>query len=206
MKPLALIGMSGAGKTYWSERIAASGLRRYGCDSLIAEQLRPLLSRPDGTVMRMGEWMGLPSDLCYAEREQQYLGLESSVMEQILHEIHSASDVVIDTTGSVIYTGPSLLARLKELATIVYLDLPADIQAEKSRAYLSRPVAVLWQGHFLPHESERTEDAILRCYPHLIASRLAAYESLADVVIPHRRRSSDSFTVEDFLRSVPKLS
>ncbi|MFL2772199.1 MAG: hypothetical protein ACJ0DH_01235 [bacterium] len=36
---LSLIGMSGAGKSYWAKRMQSQGYRSIICDNLIAEQL-----------------------------------------------------------------------------------------------------------------------------------------------------------------------
>ena len=57
---ISLIGMAGAGKTYWSIKLAQQGFRRFCCDDLIAAKLAPDLKRPDGSTMGMGEWMGFP--------------------------------------------------------------------------------------------------------------------------------------------------
>ena len=42
---LALIGMSGAGKSYWSKKMEEKGYRWYNCDEMIAERLGPETSR-----------------------------------------------------------------------------------------------------------------------------------------------------------------
>ena len=39
---LSLIGMSGAGKSYWSKRMESLGFQVYSCDDLIAERLGPV--------------------------------------------------------------------------------------------------------------------------------------------------------------------
>jgi hypothetical protein len=61
--------------------------------------------------------MGFPYQDGYQEREAQYLAYEKKVLAEILAEIRNEaldpqSKIVIDTTGSVIYTGEKCLDQL----------------------------------------------------------------------------------------------
>lgn len=202
MKPLAFIGMSGAGKSHWSGQLASEGFTRYCCDDLIAAELRPLLKRGDGSIMRMGEWMGFPSNPQYSDSEQKYLDLEIAVMQRVLSLAEKSERVVIDTTGSVIYAGNELLGRLKAVAKVVYFETPEEVREEKCRAYIAKPLAVLWHGEFQQEQGESVNDALMRCYPRLIASRVTAYEAIADVRIGYWECRTSDFTAWRLLERV----
>ncbi len=81
---LSLIGMSGSGKSHWSMRLAEIGFHRFCCDEMIARNLSAELTRADGTVMALGEWMGFPYEPHYKEREARYLTYEVRVLDEIL--------------------------------------------------------------------------------------------------------------------------
>jgi len=70
---LSLIGMAGSGKSYWSRKLAEHGFRRFCCDDMIEAKLAPELTRSDGTMMKVAEWMGFPYGPHYQECESQYL-------------------------------------------------------------------------------------------------------------------------------------
>jgi hypothetical protein len=86
---------------------------------------------------------------------------------------------VLDTTGSVIYTGNNLLMRLRRQMTIVHLAASADEQQLLIERYLNDPKPVLWRGAFQPRAGEKPHDTVARCYPALIAARRQSYAALA---------------------------
>ena len=153
MMRISLIGMSGSGKSTWAGRLVENGFRVFHCDDLIAEKLSNELKKPDGTHMEVGEWMGFPHEPTYLEREETYLYLEKKVLAEILGEIEtgnaSANDrIVIDTTGSVIYTGETILTTLRRMTRVVHLATPPEIQELMLNAYLSNKRPVLWRSYF----------------------------------------------------------
>ena len=116
--------MSGSGKSYWSEKLARHGFRRFCLDALIAQKLSAELRREDGSILTLGEWMGFPFQEGYQRREDLYLSTEKQLMAETLDWIDEnvctglqEKNVVLDTTGSVIYTGDSILKRLRSLTT-----------------------------------------------------------------------------------------
>ncbi|MBW2096881.1 MAG: hypothetical protein JRI80_18625, partial [Deltaproteobacteria bacterium] len=150
---ISLIGMAGAGKSYWSRKLERLGFRRFCCDDMIAERLAPELKRPDGTFTSVAEWMGFPYEAGYKEREARYLSLEGEVLEEIIAylestERNSRENVVVDTTGSVVYTGEILLGKLSRLTTMVLLSTPPSVQERLLEAYLSHPHPMVWNGMF----------------------------------------------------------
>src|SRR4249920_3187370 len=82
---LALIGMSGAGKTYWSRHLASATLPTISCDDVIESRLAPILQAGGFRgINGVAAWMGWPDSPAYAEREAQYLSEEISSLDEIL--------------------------------------------------------------------------------------------------------------------------
>lgn len=201
---LTLVGMSGSGKSFWSERLSRSSFRRFCCDDLIAARLGPEVGTGGGTISVVGRWMGFPFEPTYREREAAYLACEVAVMNDLLQELESREAnreerMVVDTTGSVIYTGEEILAKLRRLTTIVHLATPLEIQQKKLEAYVKQPRPILWRNLFNkgPHETEL--QAMARCYPELLRSRESQYQQLAHVTISYYHHRRAGFTVEEFL-------
>ena len=184
---LAFIGMSGAGKTFWTKKLAQMGRPAIGCDDRIEERLRTHLAGEGYSgIGGVAAWMGWPSSAAYAEREARYLAAEIVVLGEILGELeaHRQRELVLDTTGSVIYAGNHLLLRLRKLMTVVHLAASREEEKLLIERYLTEPKPVLWRGAFQPRPGEAPRDAVARCYPALIASRRRSYEALAHCTIP----------------------
>jgi shikimate kinase len=199
--------MSGCGKSRWSIRLAEVGFRRFCCDDLIAEKLVPVLTKPDGTTMGLGEWMGFPYEVQYEEREAKYLSYEIEVLAEVLEYLENGEnnpeeDIVVDTTGSVIYTGDAILTRLRRTTTVVRLSTPPEVQHQMLQRYLANKRPVLWRDVFSKEANETNEEALARCYPKLLAARERLYERYSDVTIDYYTRSQDGFGASDFIKRV----
>jgi shikimate kinase len=184
---LALIGMSGAGKSYWTARIAAAGYPAISCDTQIESRLKPHLEAGGHSgINGVAAWMGWPHLPTYADREAAYLSEEIAVLDEVLTglEKKSESDLVLDTTGSVIYVGNHLLHRLRKQMQVVYLAASRDEQQLLIQRYLQDPKPVLWRGAFQARAGEAPQDTVARCYPMLIGARRQSYEALAHCSIP----------------------
>jgi shikimate kinase len=184
---LALIGMSGSGKSHWAKNLAALGCPTIGCDDQIEAHLAPVLQSGGYTgINGVAAWMGWPDRPTYAERESQYLTEEIAVLDEVLTSLEKdpKRELVLDTTGSVICTGNHTLHRLRRNMTVVYLAASdAEVQLLIQR-YLQDPKPVLWQGIFHPRPGETSQQTVVRCYPLLIAARRQSYEALAHLTIP----------------------
>jgi len=183
---LSLIGMSGAGKTHWSQKLAAAGLRVISIDDRIEKKLGPELAA--GGYIGIGgvaAWMGWPDQPAYRERERKYLTAEIESMDEVLNEIEASGGegILLDTTGSVVYAGDDICRRMQALTTVVYLAVPAAEEENLIARYLSDPKPVLWGDQFEQQPGESAKDAVARCYPQLIANRKKLYERYANRVV-----------------------
>jgi len=146
---LALIGMSGTGKTFWTKKLAESGVPATSCDDRIEQMLAPRLAAGGYSgINGVAAWMGWPDKPGYGPRESDYLAEEIHTLDEVLTELekHREKSLVLDTTGSVIYTGNNLLMRLRRQMTIVYLAASPQEQQLLIERYLNDPKPVLWRG------------------------------------------------------------
>jgi shikimate kinase len=184
---LALIGMSGSGKSHWTRNLAAFGCPTVCCDDQIEARLAPFLKAGGHTgINGVAAWMGWPDSPQYQEREAQYLSEEIAVLDEVLSALEKdpQRDLILDTTGSVIATGNHTLHRLRRQMTVVYLAVSQDEVQLLIERYLRDPKPVLWQGAFRPQPRETAQQTVIRCYPVLIAARRKSYEALAHLSVP----------------------
>jgi len=209
---IALVGMSGAGKTFWTKRLAASGHPQACCDDQIEQRLKSRLEAGGyAGINGVAAWMGWPDSPTYAEREAEYLAEEIAVLDEVLTKLEAdrACDLILDTTGSVIHAGNNTLMRLRRQMTVVYLAAsPAEQQLLIER-YLTDPKPVLWRGAFQPKQGETPRETVARCYPSLIAARRQSYEALAHRTVPvanlqtlARHAASESDSAAAFLKRI----
>lgn len=203
---LALIGMSGSGKTFWTKKLAEKGAPAVFCDDQIEQRLARRL-RPDGYsgINGVAAWMGWPDSTTYAEREAEYLAEEIHTLDEVLQALEKepGSSLVLDTTGSLIYAGNHLLMRLRRQMTIVYLAATEQERQLLIERYLNDPKPVLWRGAFQPKGGETPRETVARCYPALIEARRRSYEALAHctVSVAELRAPLDA---EQFLEKIRK--
>ena len=114
----------------------------------------------------------------------------------------SGRPLVLDTTGSVIYTGNNLLLRLRRRMTIVYLAASAEEQQLLIERYLSDPKPVLWRGAFQPKRGETARETVARCYPTLISARRQSYEALAHCTLQVAELRDPSLDAAAFLSKI----
>ena len=205
MLKLSLIGMSGAGKSYWAQKMAGAGFRVISIDDRIERKLAPELTA--GGYQGIGgvaAWMGWPNETTYREREEKYLDYEVSSMTEALDGIQLATEdgVVLDTTGSVAYTGEEICRRMQSLTTVVYLEASTAEEQLLIERYLSDPKPVLWGDQFAQSPGESAHDAVARCYPQLIAHRKRMYQRYAHRTISMDRLRSGALDARGFLELI----
>lgn len=185
---ISLIGMSNVGKSYVARALAADpslGFASVCIDDLIEEKLGPFLkSEGFAGIDGVAEWMGQPYDPQYPQTQQLYLRFEEESMNGVTHP--TGRNLVIDTTGSVIYTPQPVLGRLKSETLVVYLEATAEFRDALFRKYISNPKPVIWGDSFNIQAGESERDALERCYPLLLGFRAERYAQLADVTIPRQ--------------------
>src|SRR3984893_17793129 len=82
---LALVGMSGAGKTFWTKKLAAEGWMAICCDDRIEVKLASRLAAGGHSgINGVAAWMGWPDGANYAEREAHYLEEETHTLGEVL--------------------------------------------------------------------------------------------------------------------------
>jgi shikimate kinase len=202
---LAFIGMSGAGKTFWTKKLAAEGWITVCCDDLIESRLAPRLAEGGHAgINGVAAWMGWPHEPHYAEREAQYLEEEIHTLDEALSAIEKESGrpVVLDTTGSVIYAGNNLLLRLRKRMTVVHLAASAAERQLLIERYLSDPKPVLWRGAFRPNPLETPRETVARCYPQLMAARRQSYEALAHCTLQVAELRDPSLDAQGLLEKI----
>src|SRR5689334_10305376 len=90
---VALVGMSGTGKTFWTKRLATGERPSIGCDDRIEQRLKPRLASGGYTgINGVAAWMGWPDSPTYSEREAEYLAEEISVLDEALTELEQNRD------------------------------------------------------------------------------------------------------------------
>lgn len=179
--------MSGAGKSHWAQKLAGAGFRVTSVDDRIEKKLVPdLAAGGHSGIGGVAAWMGWPDDPAYREREKKYLECEIESMNEALDEIQASREegIILDTTGSVVYTGEEICRRMQNHTTVVYLEASPEEEKILIARYLSDPKPVLWGDLFQQRPGESTRDAIARCYPQLISQRKKLYERYAHRVVP----------------------
>ena len=194
--------MSGAGKSHWAQKLAAAGFRVIGIDDRIEKKLAPELAA--GGYRGIGgvaAWMGWPDDPAYPDREKKYLECEIESMREALDDIQTSGEegIILDTTGSVAYTGEEICRRMQSLTMVIYLEASPEEEHHLIERYLSDPKPVLWGDQFLPLPGESAENAIARCYPQLIAHRKRLYERYAHRILSMDRLWNINLDARGFL-------
>jgi shikimate kinase len=201
---LALIGMSNVGKTLWSHRLEQHGFQRYSCDDMIETKLSTeLQTQGFAGIADVARWMGHPYDEQYPLTSALYLSFERQSLEEIIEILsdpaYNTRDIVVDTTGSVIYLGEDILRQLGELTTVVYLETPEDVQHEMMQNFFRNPKPLIWGDSFSVKQGESYDTALKRCYPLLLKERTNKYQEYADVVLEYHTLRQPTFTIHHFL-------
>ncbi len=174
---LAFIGMSNAGKSYRAKVLRDEcGFMWYDIDGEIQKTLG------FKTMEEISEWLGYPTSSTYLERERKYLDAENKyTMIDTLDT--GGKNLVSDTTGSVIYVKERTHNWLEENCILVNIQVDEKAVSELIKKFFEKPKPVIWQGFFNQKENESERDALERCYPKLLSSRLEKYRTMAHVNI-----------------------
>lgn len=202
--------MSNIGKSQCAKRLASKhGFRHIDCDALIEQKLAVELSVGgyrglDG----MAEWMGFPSAPQYEENSRRYIACEIEVMRDIFDNLKQddAAPVVIDTTGSVIYTGAALLETLRATTTVIYFEASEQHVADLFTNYIAHPKPVIWGDKYVPLAGETPQQTLERCYPELLRDRARRYQAIAHRTIPYEQHKNHKADIAALLADGATLS
>lgn len=196
---ISIMGMSNIGKTHWSKKLKDLNFEHKCCDDLIEKTLEPELKALGYKGLAdLAKWLGYPYAPDFTTKQQDFLQHEINVMENILKglEAKKNNNIVIDTTGSVIYTGDYICKRLKEKSLIIFIEATPQMQGEMFQRFLSNPKPIVWAHSFNKKENEENLAALKRCYPELLKYRTSQYRRHADIIIPYTRINHTDSAVE----------
>lgn len=180
---ITLVGFSGCGKSELAKKIAAApGWRSFVCDSMIEEALESVLPAEAHGTLRLAHWLGQPTAPGFRERQKMYSDAEANAVQTVCDALESTSpeeNLVVDSTGSVVYLDAPVLERLRQLTTVVYLELSPLESDQMFRRYLENPKPLIWRDMYRPNPGEAEHDALARCYRALMEERTGMYERLA---------------------------
>lgn len=191
VKHLSLIGMSNIGKSFCAQNLATQhGYKAIDCDAIIERKLGIELTK-DGLagIEGMAKWMGFPADNTYARNSRRYVDLEQEVMREAIATIQTTKEetVVLDTTGSVIYTDEETLGNLRATTCVVYFEASAAHAEALFQNFLTHPKPVIWHQSYKPRNDEPVKKTLERCYPELLQDRARRYKKIAHIVIPFEK-------------------
>ena len=192
---IALVGMSNIGKSYTGLRLAKTfNFNLIEVDKLIWEALG------QDSMADFAAWQGQPYSEGYAEREAKSIALESDATAKAISSPDGNS--ILDTTGSVIYTDNSVQNILISDWYIVHISASDEAIEMLKTVYFKHPKPLIWNGHFKCKTGQLPDEAILECYPSLLASRAKAYAALADATIGSNVILDSTRTIEDIFEAL----
>lgn len=202
---ISLIGMSNVGKTYWSTKIEKMGYKRIGCDDLVEIELKKMFHDPDLiNISNVSEWLGQPYEKRYLKNSKIYLKIEEQVVKNFIYDIQNRilvdKNIVLDTTGSLIYLNKKVLNLLKKHTTIVLLDIPDESNKQIYERYIKNPKPLIWGNIFRKSESQTYNEALAECYPKLLKYRNTIYRNYANIKLDYRLITNPNFSTNEFLR------
>lgn len=184
---ISVIGMSNVGKTRRAKSLITDSSLNFSwlcCDDLVEAKLQPYLEgKGFKGVNGVAAWMGQPYEERYLETQELFLKFEEEAMNEIDYSV--PKNLIIDTTGSVIYLSQKALQQLKEKTFVIYLEATEGIKKLLFERYISNPKPVVWGSSFSRQDGEPDTETLKRCYPQLLEYRAAKYAELADIAIPH---------------------
>ncbi len=204
---ISFIGMSGVGKTYWSKKLEKKGFKRFCVDEMIEEKLKSDLKKFGYKGIKdVAKWMGQPLDNKYKQTSKKYLKFEEEVMQEIINYLETRTNserVVVDTTGSLIYTDKSLQRHLAKNSKVVYLHAPKSVKREMVIRYVKEPKPIYWGNLAKNKKVHKTREFLIKEYPKLLEYRTKKYQKIAEIFFDYHLIRHKNFT-EDVLIDVLK--
>jgi len=197
--PLAIIGMSNSGKTYWSKKLEKEkGYYYFGCDDYIQKKLN-FKSMED-----LSCWLGFPYEKNYQKNSQLYLQYEKEAVEMALKLIENNKNkkIVIDTTGSIVHLPLYYLKKISSAAKIVYLKIEKQAVKKMVDLYFNNPKPVIWGDFFKEEKDKSPIENLKESYPHLLNFRQKRYQKFAHIILDSFQIRNNNFSTDDFLKMI----
>jgi ribonuclease HI len=205
-KVITLIGMSGVGKTYFSEKLASWGWGHYSCDVEIGKDLLGLdREMKAADISALHEFLGLPGDEAqgglpmaeYKRRQRLYKNAEIVSLMNLRRRVAASGKrkFVNDSTGSLVeITNEDVIDFVGRSSLVVYIrgsGAQEEALVERATAY-PKPIyypPALFDGWVDEYVAEQGLDGHVSMdpvgfsrwvFPKLLAARLPKYQSIAD--------------------------
>jgi hypothetical protein len=203
---ITLMGMSGVGKTYFSQKLAEWGWGHYSCDVEIGRDLLGLdreMKAED--ISALHEFLGLPGDEArgglpmaeYKRRQRLYKNAEIVSLMTLGQRIrgHEGAHFVNDSTGSLVeITNPDVIDYVGNLTKVVYIKGCGKQKAELIKRATEYPKPIYyppalfdgWVDEYLAEQGLRDSAQMdpvefsRWVFPVLLESRLPKYQAIAD--------------------------
>lgn len=200
MRPVTLLGMSGAGKTHFSQRLEEWGWVHYSCDLEIAKMLGIAVSA--GDLSKLSAFVGQVGDEAlgglslseFKRRQQAYYDAECESLRGLAAVFeHAGGRFVNDSTGSFCeIRDEDLIARVAEQTLLVYIETDEASHAEviaRAKQY-PKPLYFppdnfdVWLAEYCAAHGVKVQSIVPNefsawVFPKLFESRLPKYERLA---------------------------
>jgi len=196
MKAITLLGMSGAGKTHFSQKLVTWGWSHYSIDYEIAKRLEIDVAVDD--LSALSEFVGQVGDQAlggltveeFKRRQRIYIDAEMAALREMPMD---AGRLVNDSTGSFCeIEDEDLIERVAAQSKLVYIETDEESHREVIARAVEYPKPLyfppaLFDGWLDAYCAEKDVDvgAIVPndfsawVFPKLFASRLPKYERLA---------------------------
>lgn len=187
---IAFVGMSNIGKSFTARRLSkAFKFDLVEIDKMIWERLG------HDDMEEFADWMGHPYEEGYSEREQATIEFENVATQKAIDG--AKGNTLLDTTGSVVYTTPTLRRHIKEKYYVVHIKAePSDLD-RLTWDYFDNPKPLIWGRQYRPKPGLTDRENVHACYPKLLMSRAKDYAAMADQTLTSRFVLDPDTTDED---------
>lgn len=209
-KAITLIGMSGAGKSYYSQILEDQGWYNYSCDYLIGSKYLKECIDSDGSfkpedIGSLSDFVGQIGSpdfggLALAEfqkRQKLYYKAECQVLQDalVVKEENASNHFVNDSSGSLCeIEDNNIIEALGRDTLFVYLEIPEEDHKTLLERAVEYPKPLFFPADFFTQKlAEYISEAALSdaaqiypqdflkwVFPHLFAARIPKYERLAE--------------------------
>ena len=194
---IAFVGMSNIGKSFTASRMAkAFNFELIEIDTMIRERMG------HESMEKFAEWQGHPFEPGYKEREDLSIQMETSATQQAVDMGKDRGNIILDTTGSVIYIDSPVRRHVRENFYVVHIKAePSDLD-RLTGEYFDNPKPLVWGCHYRPVPGLSGRESIHLCYPKLLMSRAKDYAAMADQTVTSSFVLNPNTTDQDLFNAI----